>query len=681
MLKPLKFLKKSPLTNAIKGSKILSDHITRDELRRKLMNKKVKSLLLALPLICSLGLTACGGTSETSSVNTDSAIGYDGSSSNSSSSSEDASDEESSSSAIGYDGSSSSEGSSDSSASADSSDTEDSDYWENPGDYLGGGGVSDYTPTATTSTLATEAINQVGTVAAGETSIPADATEITGKYTIADNGNYYISSTFEKKISVTASGATLYLAGANISNEKKVIETDAGCDLTITVVDGTTNYISNYNTEGSNAIDCGGTLTINGGGYLSVTATKNGIVGESILIRDVTLDVTSDKDAIHAEIDYDSETTAPGFDSADGGYVYINDAGLGLTSVGDGIQADTFVYICNGSKLGIETNGGAPATITETSSDSGDGKGIKAGPMDWGDDSSTDTSLYGEIDTDDYLIYIADDCTLDVNSNDDAIHTDGTMIIEGGTYSVTAGDDAFHADALLQISGDSTSITIENCYEGIESAKVEISGGYIDVTAVDDGVNAADGTTNAVNVANNNCQLIISGGILAVDAEGDALDSNGSLLIEGGQVYVSGSTSNDNAALDADGSIIVNGGYLFACGALGMVETPATNSGQYCVSYARSSAVSASTVLYLTDSDANAIFYYNVPKACQSIILSCPELEYGETYCIYGGDTKLTSFTISSTITTVGSSTNIGNPGGGPGGNNGGGGGGGIGRP
>ncbi len=646
------------------------------------MNKRIKTLLLALPLVCSLGLASCESANSTtipaadsgSGEGSSSPIGYDGPSSEGDSSS----DDNSSQGGLSENDSGSSEensGSSEEESGSSDSSTDD-DYWENPGDYLGGGGTADYIPSATESTLANEAIEQVGTIPAGATSIPEDAIQITGKYTIANSGNYYVDTDISgKKISVTASGATLYLAGATLSNEKKVIETDPGCDLTITVVDDTTNYISNSNTEGSNAIDCGGTLTINGGGYLNVSATKNAITGESILIRDVTLDITADKDAIHAEIDYDDNESEPAFSYEDGGYVAINDAGINITSVGDGIQADTFVYVCNGSEIGITTNGGAPETITETSSDSGDGKGIKAGPMDWGVDDS-------EVDTDDYLIYITDDCRIDIDANDDAVHTDGTMVIEGATFDVTAGDDAFHADALLQISGDSANIKIENCYEGIESAKIEISGGYIEVNAVDDGVNAADGTSSSTgwgNTANNNCQLIISGGILAVDANGDGLDSNGSLLIEGGQVYVSGQASGDNAALDADGSIIVNGGYLFACGALGMVETPATNSEQYCVSYARSTAISANTVLCLTDSDANPIFYYNVPKSCQSVIISCPELQLNSTYSIYGGDTELTSFTVTSKITTVGSSTGIGNPGGGPGGS--GGPGGGTGRP
>jgi hypothetical protein len=59
---------------------------------------------------------------------------------------------------------------------------------------------------------------------------------------------------------------------------------------------------------------------------------------------------------------------------------------------------------------------------------------------------------------------------------------------------------------------------------------------------------------------------------------------------------------------------------------------------------------------------------YALLKNCQSIIISCAQLEKGSSYSLYGGDTLLSSFTISSTITTIGSSNNIGNGGGMPGG-------------
>ena len=151
-----------------------------------------------------------------------------------------------------------------------------------------------------------------------------------------------------------------------------------------------------------------------------------------------------------------------------------------------------------------------------------------------------------------------------------------------------------------------------------------------------------------------------------MNSEGDGIDSNGSMLISGGEVYVAGPTSGANAALDADGSIIVNGGYLFAVGLIGMVETPASNSQQNVVSFARSAAIAAGTNISLADREGNAIFSFTTPKDCQSVIISCPELLDSESYSIYGGDSQLCTFTVTQTITSVGSSGGIGNPGGNP---------------
>ena len=178
---------------------------------------------------------------------------------------------------------------------------------------------------------------------------------------------------------------------------------------------------------------------------------------------------------------------------------------------------------------------------------------------------------------------------------------------------------------MLTIEGGT--LDISSCYEGLEAAKVNISGGDITIISRDDAVNAADGTANPVGHANANCSLIISGGVLRISASGDGLDSNGTLLISGGEVYVDGPTSGADAALDSDGGILVNGGTLVAIGTLGMVETPAGNSAQ-----------------------------------------NCAGLTIGQTYSLYAGSTLLKSFELTSTITTVGSNSGgPGVPGGNPG--------------
>lgn len=131
-----------------------------------------------------------------------------------------------------------------------------------------------------------------------------------------------------------------------------------------------------------------------------------------------------------------------------------------------------------------------------------------------------------------------------------------------------------------------------------------------------------------------------------------------------------GLDSGADGALDSETGIIVQGGTLFACSSLGMVETPATNSTAYVLSYAQNSAVTAGTTITVKDSSGNEIYSVTVKKNCQSIIFSLPEFENGGMYSLYDGETELTTFTVSSIITSVGSNGGMGGQGG-PGGQDG----------
>ncbi len=206
------------------------------------------------------------------------------------------------------------------------------------------------------------------------------------------------------------------------------------------------------------------------------------------------------------------------------GFVYVDSSTLKLTSsgTGDGIQGDTFVDIVSGT-INIKTNGGATTNINESSSDAVDGKGIKAGCIDYTVGDSTDEL---ELKSEKYCVLIKGG-TIDINSNDDAIHSNGESVISGGTITISTGDD---------------------------------------------GINAADGTNSQGSINNTNCHIIINEGEITVNADGDGIDSNGTLLFNGGYTYVNGPTNGGNASLDS------NGGYLIAVGALGMVETPSVSS-------------------------------------------------------------------------------------------------------
>lgn len=526
------------------------------------------------------------------------------------------------------------------------------DGFENPGDSRGGGGYVDNAPQAADSQTMEDAEKTAGETPKSER-VPNDATAVNGMITISEAGDYVLKGEIDGKITVEAEGVRLFLDGATLTNEKKVIESAYGLAITLSGE----NSVANSNADGSNAIDCAGDLVINGSGSLSVTSTKNAVKGGTIAVTEATLSLTAAGDGLHAEIGaYDDLTEEPNFSYEDGGWVKIDGASLTVTADSDGIQADTFVLVKGDSVLDITTNGGAPNTITEQSSDSGSGKGVKAGAIDWGANGA-------ELISDGYFIGI-ESGTVTVNANDDAIHSDGEILISGGTLDITAGDDAVHAESLLTVAGGQ--IKVNRCYEGLEAAKVEIKGGTVDVTSTDDGINGADGTSLPMGQANGNCHIILSGGDIRVNAEGDGVDSNGTILMTGGSLVVFGPTRSDNAALDADGGILINGGYLCALGPLGMVETPGSNSTQNVLSFAQNKSIAAGTNLSLTDADGQAILSVTTLKACQSVIFSCPELVTGKSFKVYGGDSELCSFTVSGTITSVGSSSGMGNPGGMP---------------
>ena len=123
------------------------------------------------------------------------------------------------------------------------------------------------------------------------------------------------------------------------------------------------------------------------------------------------------------------------------------------------------------------------------------------------------------------------------------------------------------------------------------------------------------------------------------------------------------SANGGDSGLDADSGILVNGGTVFVASAIGMVETPASNSAQYVISYAQSANIAAGTTIKLVDASGSTVVEVTTVKVCQSVIISSAALQNGATYTLYAGTGQLAQVTISSTITSAG--TSQGGPGGG----------------
>lgn len=517
--------------------------------------------------------------------------------------------------------------------------------------------------------------------------------------TITTAGSYILTGAYAGITVSVGNGETahLFLNDATISGGAGIAisNTNKKSTLIITACENTENEVASKGDD-ANAIHVKGTLKINGTGTINVSAKKNGIkVSKGLSIADSTLNVTAGnhalsarfieaenakinvlsagKDALNAECDDETQEF-----TLDEGYVSLKSSKVFASVSGDGIQADTFVYITGGnvdiktSATFVSYSAESMATYNLSEDDfryikSGDTykkiddvatkgaryamiqstKGIKCGEIKY----EIDGTEYAVTKNTNYFIVI-DGARVKINSSDDAIHTNsGNVLIKGGTLDLTTLDDGIHADELVKIDGGE--ITVNGSYEGIEGAYVEIGGGTIHITASDDGINAASDDESV------NEHIIISGGTITVDASGDGLDSNGTIYVTGGTLIVYGPTTGADTGLDADGGILIDGGNVFVASSKEMIEIPASNSKSNVLVYGVNT-VQAGSEIILTNADGGEMVRITLKKQAQAIILSTPELATNGTYSLYADENLLASFSVTETITAIGVQSNGG---------------------
>lgn len=260
--------------------------------------------------------------------------------------------------------------------------------------------------------------------------------------------------------------------------------------------------------------------------------------------------------------------------------------------------------------------------------------------------------------------------TLTLTSTEDAIHSDntdntelGNIYLKDNSITINAGDDGIHASNKVLIDGGEIKINQSN--EGIEGKVITIESGEINVTAKDDAINAADGTTTTAarpGMATSGVELVINGGKITVNAGGDGLDSNGNITINGGEVYVNGPTDNGNAALDYDGAATINGGTIVIVGSSGMAQGFGNSSKQ--ASIMTNIQGAANSKIVVKDSTGKEIINYTATKSFSNVLISSPDIKEGESYTISinGSETTVTA-SLTTQMQGGGMMGNPGNPG------------------
>ena len=505
-----------------------------------------------------------------------------------------------------------------------------------------------------------------------KTDVDVDFTPLSGdKINITAEGIYVLKGNIAS-VTVNASDSAkiqIILDNVKINNpDGPAIYISKADKVFITAKENTENEITDGSGYSYSAdVDADGAifsrtdLTVNGTGKITVKGNnKHGIVSkDDLVIANCTLDVNAKNVALNGKdcikingSNIKAIAGSDGFRSDNDedktrGYVYIQSGKIDITSGNDGIQAETAVRIDN-AELNVSAGGGS-GTALNNSADSF--KGIKA---------ASDIVIHNG--------------SFNINSKDDCIHSNNTVCITNGKFILSSGDDGIHGDTDLSVSGGE--ITVSKSYEGLESSRIFISGGNINITASDDGLNAAGGNDSSSvggrpgmgGFSNGIGEIIISGGQTEINASGDGIDSNGTVKITGGVTLVSGPTNNGNGSFDYDGSATVTGGVLIALGSSGMAQS-FTNAENQGVIFLNVGNQAAKTTFKLCDENGKEIASYTPAKAYQTAVVTAPQILNGKTYKIVCGETEVSEITMDGLL--YGGSGGMG-PGGGPGGGHGG---------
>lgn len=273
------------------------------------------------------------------------------------------------------------------------------------------------------------------------------------------------------------------------------------------------------------------------------------------------------------------------------------------------------------------------------------------------------------------------------NEDDDTL---GFVYIADGEFVLSAGSDGVSAVNEISIAGGS--VTVKESYEGLEARVINISGGKIDITSGDDGLNATDKRASASADTEQNADMAvktadgdfgkregtgdtqtertgddgegtrkdfqggrggfgggmgdtqadaninISGGVVRINAEGDGVDSNGYITVSGGELYVTGPSSGKDGALDYGIDASISGGIVVAAGQSGMAQNFGAGSTQGTILVNTQQQNVAGSEIALFDSTGRKLVAWTMEKDYNSVVVSCPDVKEGSSYTVQTGE-------------------------------------------
>lgn len=380
-------------------------------------------------------------------------------------------------------------------------------------------------------------------------------------------------------------------------------------------------------------------------GNITVNAVDDGLRGkDSVAIANGNITIKSGKDGIVSNNDEDPQK----------GYVLVEGGKTSIVSGKDGVVGETNVFVKAGD-ITVNTGDGSQNAPVKEEKGPGMGKQFDPASADAPKTSTTTTeaATTEEESTSAKAIkagvnIITEGGTFNIDSYEDAFHSNNNLVINSGNFNISAGDDGIHSDSTLTINNGNINIT--KAYEGIEGETITINDGEVTLVSSDDGLNASggndgsgiDGAAAQGGPAGGQGDsagsgiININGGKINVNANGDGIDSNGSVYMKGGTAIVNGPINDGNGPLDYNGTYEATGGVLIAAGSAGMAQAPSTSSTQNSIKVTLASQT-ANTLIHIESEDGEEIVTFAPSKQYASFVVSSAKIKTGSTYKVYVG--------------------------------------------
>lgn len=386
-----------------------------------------------------------------------------------------------------------------------------------------------------------------------------------------------------------AEGSQNALTESQASDDEKVKATiHSQVPLTL---NGTGNLTLTALTK--NALEVEGDLKVLGGAY-TVKAANHGFKAEGALdIEAATLTIEAGKDGLHAEHDETTERAN----------ISLNPTQLSIAATEDGVDAGNELTIKGGTITVSQSEEGLEARVIRqlggdvTIKSSDDGVNASAGSS----SKTSDTSATSK--------------TTDASATSNTADTSSSASQATATPAATSQADQANKDKNATPPSP-------------PAGQAPPQGGQPPQNGQGPGGMPPGGQEES----DPSLQIILEGGTLTIDAEGDGIDSNGTVSISGGSLVVNGSVQGGNGPLDAAGDITITGGRVWALGTSDMLQGFAQGSTQ--ASITANIAGTAGQTLIILDAKGKEVARQTASKDFQAVIMSSADLVDGQTYTI-----------------------------------------------